>query len=155
MSNCCCCIEKDTKRVVECPTCKRMGQQVEKVTVMSLLKEDYAKDLEEGEKYFLCTNPICNTVYYTDGGKVFSKDQVKVRVGFKETEEPILVCYCSNVTKKNIQEAVWIQGAKTLKEVVKTTGAMIKNDCLHNNPKGACCSTDIKQVMQEALSQVD
>ncbi|MCS5422088.1 MULTISPECIES: (2Fe-2S)-binding protein [Psychrilyobacter] len=58
------------------------------------------------------------------------------------------ICYCDKVTKGDIASAVF-KGAKTLKEVVAVTGAMMNPDCERNNPKGICCGKDIVELIKE------
>ncbi len=61
-----------------------------------------------------------------------------------------LVCYCDNVTKAQIIEAME-QGARTLSDIRKMTGACTSCKCEENNPKKRCCSQDIAEVMTEYL----
>ena len=61
-----------------------------------------------------------------------------------------LVCYCDNVTKGEIIAALE-QGAKTLADVKKMTGACTSCKCEENNPKKRCCSQDIAEVMTEYM----
>ncbi len=46
-----------------------------------------------------------------------------------------IICYCSNVTKKEIILAL-DNGAKTLSDIKKVTGACTKGLCKEMNPKG-------------------
>lgn len=61
-----------------------------------------------------------------------------------------IVCYCDHVTKGEIIEAMK-QGAKTLKDVKRMTGACCSCKCEEMNPSGKCCAQDIARVMQEYL----
>ncbi|MGL5652199.1 MAG: (2Fe-2S)-binding protein [Paraclostridium sp.] len=58
------------------------------------------------------------------------------------------VCYCNHVTEGDIQDAI-AQGAKTVQEVIKITGAMKNSNCAVNNPKGTCCYSDIVYVFNK------
>ena len=46
-----------------------------------------------------------------------------------------IICYCSNVTKADIIQAL-DNGAKTLKDIQISTGARTKGMCKELNPKG-------------------
>lgn len=46
-----------------------------------------------------------------------------------------IVCYCSNVTKGQIADAV-SQGARTLKDIQNMTGACTVGRCKELNPTG-------------------
>ena len=59
-----------------------------------------------------------------------------------------LVCYCDHVTKGQIIAAME-QGAKTLADIKKMTGACTSCNCAQMNPSGKCCSRDIAAVMKE------
>ncbi len=61
------------------------------------------------------------------------------------------VCYCNHVTEAEIAHAVNEQGARTIADIAKTTGAMKNGQCLVNNPKGTCCHTDIELAIQRTL----
>lgn len=45
------------------------------------------------------------------------------------------ICYCDEVTREDILGAV-MQGARTLRDVKRMTGAMSHCDCKNKNPKG-------------------
>ena len=43
------------------------------------------------------------------------------------------------------------QGAKTLKDIKKMTGACTSCKCAEMNPSGKCCAQDIAAVMRDFL----
>jgi bacterioferritin-associated ferredoxin len=59
------------------------------------------------------------------------------------------VCYCNNVTEEDIKNAIVLNGARTVKEVIKITGAMQNSNCAVNNPKGVCCYSDIVKTFNQ------
>ncbi|MDO4266136.1 MAG: (2Fe-2S)-binding protein [Eubacteriales bacterium] len=59
-----------------------------------------------------------------------------------------IVCYCSDVTKGDILRALE-NGARTLSDVRKATGACTKPDCMNKSPRKSCCSPVIMQVIKE------
>lgn len=61
-----------------------------------------------------------------------------------------LICYCDNVTKGKIIAAM-DQGAKTLADIKRMTGACCGCKCSELNPSGKCCAQDIALVMREYL----
>lgn len=58
------------------------------------------------------------------------------------------VCYCNKVTEEDIKKAVE-NGAETIQEVIKNTGAMVNANCKVNNPKGVCCYPDMLFVFNK------
>ena len=61
-----------------------------------------------------------------------------------------IICYCSNVTKAQIIKAME-QGARTLNDIRKMTGACTLHRCKELSPKGTWCSSDIREVMVEYM----
>ena len=61
-----------------------------------------------------------------------------------------MVCYCDHVTKGEILEAME-QGAKTLADTRRMTGACSSCKCKEMNPSGKCCSQDIALIIREYL----
>ena len=58
------------------------------------------------------------------------------------------VCYCNHVTEKDIIKSIE-NGAKSVEDVIKITGAMKNSNCAVNNPKGTCCYSDIVNVFNK------
>ncbi|OEG00237.1 hypothetical protein BHF71_05465 [Vulcanibacillus modesticaldus] len=143
-------INNDKEEISLCPVCKTEGEKVNKTTVVSLVKDEIAESITES-KYWLCKNSDCEVVYYnSDTNQTFTHDQIKVPVWFKTYATPIYACYCKEVTKDAIFEAVLEKGANTLEDIQQTTGANTGNDCLKKNPRGKCCSGTVKQMLEEA-----
>ena len=47
------------------------------------------------EPYFFDRTPSCDVVYFSNEAQsYFRKDELSVRVGLKQTESPIALCYC-------------------------------------------------------------
>ncbi|WP_292655894.1 (2Fe-2S)-binding protein [Nitratifractor sp.] len=58
-----------------------------------------------------------------------------------------LICYCIEVDKKTIVEAIR-NGATSLKAVKEATGACTGSDCKRLNPNGRCCSKEINALIE-------
>lgn len=139
-----------------CPRCRQAGQKVENVTVKSLVEEQLIPKVGD-EDYFLCTTLRCDVVYYHNGtGKTFCKNNLKIRVGFKETEDPIPVCYCANVTEKQIRDEIVIKKrAKNMQDIKQYTGAMTGGRCKYTSPSGKCCGATVNAAIQKALTELE
>jgi len=57
-----------------------------------------------------------------------------------------LICYCCEVDKATIEEAI-AAGADTLGRIKERTGACTGNECKEKNPNRRCCSKEIKQLI--------
>ena len=62
-----------------------------------------------------------------------------------------LVCYCKNVLKTEIETAI-SEGAKTLKDIQKNTGACTGNQCKELNPNKRCCAVEILVMLNSSKS---
>lgn len=63
-------------------------------------------------------------------------------------KQDTMICYCSNVPKSKIVKAL-DNGAKTLADIQKMTGACTVARCKEMNPSGKCCSPQIMAVIKE------
>ena len=61
-------------------------------------------------------------------------------------DESDLICYCIEVNKGTIVEAIR-KGANTLKAIKETTRACTGNECAQKNPNRRCCSKEIKLLI--------
>ena len=104
-----------------CPICGNGGVAVKKIIVDHLVVDEFKKSVSE-EGYRICMNEGCDIVYYNNNkGIRFTQDQVCVPIWFKKDADPVYACYCSKVTEKQVMDAVDIQGAKTVEEVMRFT----------------------------------
>jgi NAD(P)H-nitrite reductase large subunit len=69
-----------------------------------------------------------------------------------EADELELVCYCIEVNKKTIIEAVK-NGNNTLSKIKESTNACTGSNCKDLHPSGKCCSKDIKNLIQLYLNE--
>lgn len=59
-----------------------------------------------------------------------------------------IVCYCSQVTKDQIVNAL-ANGAKTLDDIRSMTGACTLGRCKELSPIGKCCSPTIIDIIEQ------
>ena len=83
--------------------------------------------------------------------KFFS--QAKRYDDFTTLSDEDLICYCLQVDKGTIVEAIR-DGAATLKAIKETTTACTGSDCAEKNPNQRCCSKEIKQLIQLEVADV-
>ncbi|SHE64109.1 (2Fe-2S)-binding protein [Caloramator proteoclasticus] len=137
-----------------CPLCKTEGDIVQRITIESLVNDHFKKHLKSSE-YGLCKNPDCDIVYFNnETSEVYFQRDIKVPVWYKNQENPI-VCYCGNVTLKDIIElVVEKQEVKTFQELVNATGAMKNCRCKTQNPSGKCCKEVLEDAFNYAISLI-
>uniref|UniRef100_A0A7V4TII5 (2Fe-2S)-binding protein n=1 Tax=Candidatus Caldatribacterium saccharofermentans TaxID=1454753 RepID=A0A7V4TII5_9BACT len=132
-----------------CPVCHSEGQNVLALTVKHLVREALRDTVHETTTYRLCLNPHCPVVYFDASGKTLKKEDLKIPVWYKDGAFPKYICYCSRVTEEEIRSAIR-QGARTLEDIQRMTGAGSKGFCLTENPSGRCCHGEIVKILEKA-----
>jgi len=103
------------------------------------------------EPYYFCGAPECDIVYFADAPlHYFGKEDLTVRVGVKETEAPIPVCYCFDFTERDIIEDVKQHGeGRIFREISRNVKAGLCA-CEIKNPSGRCCLGNVQEAMKKA-----
>ena len=127
----------DPRAAACCPVCSVPGLPVRPVTVAALaVNGRLSGGREAAEGWHLCLSRGCGVVYF--GPEILRKEDVKVRVWFKETEEPIPVCYCRDVTQGDVLEHIVVRRCcDSLRDIQEHTGANTGRECATRNPAGA------------------
>ncbi len=79
-----------------------------------------------------------------------SKADLRVRVGLKETADPVPVCYCFGFTEGMLLEEIQTIGHSSIPQRI---AAEIKADncaCEVRNPQGSCCLGNVKAAVKRA-----
>lgn len=58
-----------------------------------------------------------------------------------------IICYCRQVRKSEIEKAI-AEGAKSLEDIQKMTGACTDHQCTEMNPSGICCTYEIFDLLK-------
>jgi len=123
-----------------------VGRPVADETVVSILGQEVARPLLAAERRF-CANPSCGVLYYGPDGISVTKDSARVRVGVKETEDPIPLCYCFGFTRAEVRREVEETGDSTLPariaELIRVQGCT----CRARNPAGHCCLGEVEATV--------
>src|SRR5713226_10284624 len=99
-----------------CPSCGKKGKPIAVVTVKSLVR-DHTR-VPASVSYSFCRTPECDVVYFSDQA-VFNKPDLKVRVGIKETADPIPLCYCFDYGRADVRRDIESTGSTTILEEIK------------------------------------
>lgn len=59
-----------------------------------------------------------------------------------------IICYCSNVSEQEIINSI-NNGAKTLNDIKKMTGACTVGRCKEFHPEGRWCAGDILKLLEK------
>ena len=140
------------EKTLPCPQCGREGRPVDRTTIDALLKPESLSQVN-GSQYAFCETPSCQVVYYAANGTEFKKNQVRVRVGLKETEDPVMVCYCFGVTERMIHEEIQRTGRSSASARIRAEVKAGNCRCEVENPSGRCCLGEVRQTEKRAAAE--
>jgi len=145
-SNCGC--SATTNSNTHCPICNLKGLNVKDITIKSQLKKNLVDNLQTPISEFnFCNNPQCDTVYYSkDAKETFSQKDIKSKVTIKNSNPKTPLCYCRKLLKENVLKMIK-DNESNIYEKVKTIISEGKSFCEKSNPKGICCSEDVKNFL--------
>lgn len=137
--------------VAACPVNGARSKQVDLLTVKSLVRQ-----LPLGmpnAQYYFCEAQDCDVVYFAldSQAPVFRRADLLVRVGVKETADPIPVCYCFGFTRGDIHEEIAETGRSTVTERITAEVKGGNCACEVKNPSGKCCLGSVTRETQNCL----
>lgn len=134
----CCSIKNKNKPVPKRHTCPADNNQYGEVfykTVLHHINKPWKLTTKE-QVYYFCNNPECEVVYFGLDNSVIRKDQLRTKVGVKETSDNALICYCFDVSKSEAR------GDIAIKEFIVEQTKKGACSCTTYNPSGKCCLKD-------------
>ena len=131
-----------------CPSCDGPGRRVADKTIRAILKPAQAASMLATERRF-CRTPSCDVVYYGENGDVVAKGEVPIRVGLKERDDPVPLCYCFGFSRADVREELASRGRCTIPERIAAEIRAGRCACATRNPSGACCLGDVSRAVKE------
>lgn len=139
MSSCCSPLNSKNNSRHICPTNGKPYLQVPLSTVLQHIKKPWKmqhdKDIEQ--QYYFCSDPDCETVYFSEDNQVIAHSELRTVVGIKNPDDiQALCCYCFDIT---------CEEARKDKELKNYVIDKTKNNvcaCESQNPSGRCCLKD-------------
>ncbi|WP_197203788.1 mercuric transporter MerT family protein [Crateriforma conspicua] len=102
-----------------------------------------------------CLSQDCDVVYFTEEGDTqFTKPQLKVSVGIKESSGERPLCYCFGHSVASIKEEL---GTKGYSDALADIRAKMKDPGCHcetSNPSGSCCLGSVTKGIQIAQEEM-
>ncbi|MBN1181353.1 MAG: (2Fe-2S)-binding protein [Bacteroidales bacterium] len=134
-----------------CPQCGIPAIHVGEKVVLFYIKT--ADSLPTGKKWSACPNSECEIAYFTKGYDIYQKD-LTVKLFYKRGDIDVPICYCSNLKRGEIHEAVKA-GCLSIDQVQEYTGKDITGYCEEKNPLGKCCRNAFLFEIRKAVSQIN
>lgn len=134
---------------VPCPRCGATGRVVRAETIQAILSPDHADGLLAVERRF-CGTRDCAVLYYGADGRVVEKGAASVRVGVKETDDPVPLCYCFGFSRAEVRRDVADRGDSDIPARITAEIRAGRCACEVKNPSGACCLGEVNKAVKEA-----
>ena len=155
MSDCCSVSAKSgtAPAVMACPVNGARSKQVDMLTVKSLVRHLPLGMLNT--QYYFCEAPGCDAVYFPldTQAPLFRREDLVVRVGAKEIEDPLLVCYCFGFTRQDIWDEIRSTGKSTVAKRITAEVEAGRCACEMKNPSGKCCLGDVTRIVKDRLNE--
>lgn len=108
------------------------------------------------QPYYFCDASECDVVYVSAlGDHLITKDQLTVRVGIKEREDPIPLCYCFGFDRKSVRDDVSRTGDTDIQRVITARVRAGECRCEDTNPSGGCCLGEVSHAITQAKALRD
>ncbi len=132
-----------------CPANGARSKNVDMLKVRSLVRH-LPLEMPKAQYYF-CEVTDCDVVYFASRPEapIFKRADLLVRVGVKETEDPVPVCYCFGFTRKDIEEEVARTGRSAIAQRITAEVKSGNCACEVKNLSGKCCLGNVTRVAQE------
>jgi len=134
-----------------CPMNGARSKRVDTLTVKSLVRK-----LPVGmpnTQYYFCDASDCEVVYFALDAEAprFRREDLLVRVGAKETADPIPICYCFGFTRQDIWGEIRSTGKSGVAGRITTEVEAGRCACEVKNPTGKCCLGEVARAAKYGL----
>ena len=161
MSDCCSIKSPAEKSVADtatagtnhCPECGQPGKSVETKTLKHTVQPLHL-ELVNQPGFLFCRSKDCDVIYFHPDGDCLRKPDVRVRVGLKETEDPLLLCYCFGFTEAMAVEEIRDTGKCTIPQHITAEVKAGNCACEIRNPQGSCCLGNVQAAVKQATKAV-
>ncbi len=89
------------------------------------------------------------------GDHLITKDMLTVRVGIKETDDPIPLCYCFGYDRAEIRDDIRQRGDTEIHMIIVQRVLAGECRCEETNPSGGCCLGDVARAIKHARALKD
>jgi hypothetical protein len=119
--------------------------------MLLMLKPELFDQIGESQ-YRYCASPDCEVVYFSSE-HCFTTGDLRIRVGLKEKEGPIPLCYCFGFQEQDLRDEIGAEGRTNIPQRIS---AFIKAGmcaCEERNPSGACCLGEVTMAVDRLMKE--
>jgi len=138
---------------IRCPKCGNEGTSVKPLTLRALLNDDFVDNVADAE-YRFCHATDCDVVYYGNG-QTFTKSQLNVPVGIKETTGERPLCYCFGHSVASIKRELQTKGHSDALDDIRRKMENPGCRCETENPSGLCCLGSVTKGITTAQEELE
>jgi copper chaperone CopZ len=165
--------ESQKTRRVQCPACGTKAKRVSGTTLRGVLKDEFAarivavdgagcrsqgqacRPIPEDTGWRFCDSPECDVVYFSEQGDArFTRSQLKVAVGVKETTGERPLCYCFGHSVASIKEELRTKGRSDALDDIRAKMKSPGCFCETSNPSGTCCLGSVARGIRIAQEEL-
>ena len=135
----------------DCSSCKGQSRPVTLRTMLLMLKPEIFDQVGDSQ-YRFCASSDCSVVYFSRE-RSFTIGDLRVRVGLKEKDGPVPLCYCFGFSEQAVREEIAANGHSLIPQRIT---ALIKERmcaCEERNPSGACCLGEVTQAVKRLMKE--
>src|SRR5262249_48861707 len=136
-----------------CLSCQGPSHTVALRTMLLMLKPELFDQVGESQ-YRFCASPACPVVYFSKE-RCFTSSELRIRVGLKEKDDPLPLCYCFGFNEQDVRKEIETKGNTTIPQRIAALTKERMCACEERNPSGACCLGEVtkavKRLTQELL----
>ena len=129
------------------PICPKCGTPAIGVATEVLLH--FAKTTPPPDKrWAACVSASCPIAYFASG-QTIEISELTQALWYKDARTNVPICYCSQLTRGEIQSAVK-NGARTIDDIQSMTKKSRTGHCQRENPLGGCCREAFLREIEKA-----
>ena len=129
-----------------CPVSGFPGKPVDWLTVAALT----SGPVPSKQAFWVCHDPACPTVYFSEGANVISAQELRTEPGFKNGTTG-LICYCFLYRREDIAREIAARGTTTVFEAIQQEVKAGNCACQVRNPSGGCCLGEVRRAIVEVV----
>lgn len=133
-----------------CPECGQPGKSVVAKTLKHMVQPKHLGHVNQ-PGFLFCRSADCEVVYFHPVGECLRKPDLRVRVGLKETSDPVPLCYCFGFTEAMVEAEIRTTGKCTIPQRITAEVKAGNCACEIRNPQGSCCLGNVNAAVKRAL----